>query len=49
MGSGAPALAWVSLTHDFLFSGNERSRSLSFSLDKPADEDDAYDFNTDYV
>ncbi|XP_030139000.4 guanine nucleotide-binding protein-like 3 [Taeniopygia guttata] len=29
--------------------GNERSRSLSFSLDKPADEDDAYDFNTDYV
>ncbi|NXQ57972.1 GNL3 protein, partial [Anthoscopus minutus] len=30
-------------------SGNERSRSLSFSLDKPADEDDAYDFNTDYV
>ncbi|NWX54053.1 GNL3 protein, partial [Promerops cafer] len=41
--------ALVSLTHDFLFSGNERSRSLSFSLDKPADEDDAYDFNTDYV
>ncbi|NXO36551.1 GNL3 protein, partial [Locustella ochotensis] len=29
--------------------GSERSRSLSFSLDKPADEDDAYDFNTDYV
>ncbi|NXQ14001.1 GNL3 protein, partial [Peucedramus taeniatus] len=29
--------------------GNERSRSLSFSLDKPADEDDAYDFNTDYM
>ncbi|NXN78330.1 GNL3 protein, partial [Bombycilla garrulus] len=29
--------------------GNKRSRSLSFSLDKPADEDDAYDFNTDYV
>ncbi|NXS80120.1 GNL3 protein, partial [Erpornis zantholeuca] len=29
--------------------GNERSRLLSFSLDKPADEDDAYDFNTDYV
>ncbi|XP_066182943.1 guanine nucleotide-binding protein-like 3 isoform X2 [Sylvia atricapilla] len=29
--------------------GNQRSRSLSFSLDKPADEDDAYDFNTDYV
>ncbi|NXB67452.1 GNL3 protein, partial [Struthidea cinerea] len=29
--------------------GNERSRSLSFSLDKPADDDDAYDFNTDYV
>ncbi|NXU10986.1 GNL3 protein, partial [Pardalotus punctatus] len=43
----APAL--VSLTQDFLFSGNEHSRSLSFSLDKPADEDDAYDFNTDYV
>ncbi|NXB94384.1 GNL3 protein, partial [Vidua chalybeata] len=45
----APGFALVSLTHDFLFSGNERSRSLSFSLDKPADEDDAYDFNTDYV
>ncbi|XP_014107127.1 PREDICTED: guanine nucleotide-binding protein-like 3 [Pseudopodoces humilis] len=28
---------------------NEHSRSLSFSLDKPVDEDDAYDFNTDYV
>ncbi|NXK58995.1 GNL3 protein, partial [Sylvietta virens] len=41
--------ALVSLTRDFLFSGNERSRSLSFSLDKPADEDDAYDFNTDYM
>ncbi|NXX71345.1 GNL3 protein, partial [Spizella passerina] len=41
--------ALVSLTHVCLFSGNERSRSLSFSLDKPADEDDAYDFNTDYV
>ncbi|NXC98080.1 GNL3 protein, partial [Certhia familiaris] len=46
----APGFALVSLTHDFLFSGNEdRSRSLSFSSDKPADEDDAYDFNTDYV
>ncbi|NWH33571.1 GNL3 protein, partial [Chloropsis hardwickii] len=44
-----PGFAPVSLTQDFLFSGNERSRSLSFSLDKPADEDDAYDFNTDYV
>ncbi|NXB77959.1 GNL3 protein, partial [Donacobius atricapilla] len=44
-----PGFALVSLTHDFPFSGNERSRSLSFSLDKPADEDDAYDFNTDYV
>ncbi|NWT26067.1 GNL3 protein, partial [Cardinalis cardinalis] len=33
----------------FSLSRNERSRSLSFSLDKPADEDDAYDFNTDYV
>ncbi|NXO67357.1 GNL3 protein, partial [Phainopepla nitens] len=41
--------ALLSVTHDFLFSGNERSRSVSFSLDKPADEDDAYDFNTDYV
>ncbi|NXD25431.1 GNL3 protein, partial [Spelaeornis formosus] len=41
--------ALVSLTRDFLFSGNERPRSLSFSLDKPADEEDAYDFNTDYV
>ncbi|NXG19917.1 GNL3 protein, partial [Grallaria varia] len=27
----------------------EPSTSLSFSLDKPAEEDDAYDFNTDYV
>ncbi|NXC23467.1 GNL3 protein, partial [Campylorhamphus procurvoides] len=27
----------------------EHSTSLSFSLDKPAEEDDAYDFNTDYV
>ncbi|NXM81874.1 GNL3 protein, partial [Oenanthe oenanthe] len=44
-----PGFALVSLTHDLLFSGNERSRSLSFSLDKPVDEDDAYDFNTDYV
>ncbi|NWZ01788.1 GNL3 protein, partial [Loxia curvirostra] len=44
-----PGFALVLLTHDFLFSGSERSRSLSFSVDKPADEDDAYDFNTDYV
>ncbi|NXK10820.1 GNL3 protein, partial [Herpetotheres cachinnans] len=43
------ALALVSLTHDFLFSESEHSHSLSFSLDKTADEDDAYDFNTDYV
>ncbi|NXJ97664.1 GNL3 protein, partial [Corythaixoides concolor] len=43
------ALALASLTHDFLFSESERSNSLSFSLDKTADEDDAYDFNTDYV
>ncbi|XP_009320127.1 PREDICTED: guanine nucleotide-binding protein-like 3 [Pygoscelis adeliae] len=28
---------------------SEHSNSLSFSLDKTADEDDAYDFNTDYV
>ncbi|NXD82377.1 GNL3 protein, partial [Halcyon senegalensis] len=28
---------------------NKHSNSLSFSLDKTADEDDAYDFNTDYV
>ncbi|XP_040446114.1 guanine nucleotide-binding protein-like 3 [Falco naumanni] len=28
---------------------SEHSHSLSFSLDKTADEDDAYDFNTDYV
>ncbi|NWI88637.1 GNL3 protein, partial [Pitta sordida] len=28
---------------------SERSTSLSFNLDKPAEEDDAYDFNTDYV
>ncbi|KFO04559.1 Guanine nucleotide-binding protein-like 3, partial [Balearica regulorum gibbericeps] len=28
---------------------NEHSNALSFSLDKTADEDDAYDFNTDYV
>ncbi|NXP20358.1 GNL3 protein, partial [Scytalopus superciliaris] len=27
----------------------EHSTSLSFSLDKPPGEDDAYDFNTDYV
>ncbi|NXG03028.1 GNL3 protein, partial [Sakesphorus luctuosus] len=27
----------------------EHSTLLSFSLDKPAEEDDAYDFNTDYV
>uniref|UniRef100_A0A8C0VRW2 Guanine nucleotide-binding protein-like 3 n=1 Tax=Cyanistes caeruleus TaxID=156563 RepID=A0A8C0VRW2_CYACU len=44
-----PGFALVSLTHDCLFTENERSRSLSFSLDKPVDEDDAYDFNTDYV
>ncbi|NXC70232.1 GNL3 protein, partial [Anhinga anhinga] len=44
--SSTAALALVSLTHDFLFS---ESNSLSFSLDKTADEDDAYDFNTDYV
>ncbi|NXC12685.1 GNL3 protein, partial [Corythaeola cristata] len=43
------ALALASLTHDFLFSESEPSNSLSFSLDKTADEDDAYDFNTDYV
>ncbi|NXW15674.1 GNL3 protein, partial [Circaetus pectoralis] len=43
------ALALVSLTHDFLFSESEHSNSLSVSLDKTADEDDAYDFNTDYV
>ncbi|NXY70869.1 GNL3 protein, partial [Glareola pratincola] len=29
--------------------GSEHSNSLSLSLDKTADEDDAYDFNTDYV
>ncbi|NWY62028.1 GNL3 protein, partial [Chionis minor] len=28
---------------------SEHSTSLSLSLDKTADEDDAYDFNTDYV
>uniref|UniRef100_A0A663MH72 Guanine nucleotide-binding protein-like 3 n=1 Tax=Athene cunicularia TaxID=194338 RepID=A0A663MH72_ATHCN len=28
---------------------SEHSNSVSFSLDKTADEDDAYDFNTDYV
>ncbi|NXV21108.1 GNL3 protein, partial [Cepphus grylle] len=28
---------------------SEHSNSLSLSLDKTADEDDAYDFNTDYV
>ncbi|NXI56822.1 GNL3 protein, partial [Chloroceryle aenea] len=28
---------------------NKTSNSLSFTLDKTADEDDAYDFNTDYV
>ncbi|NWZ79397.1 GNL3 protein, partial [Poecile atricapillus] len=44
-----PGFALISLTHVCLFSENERSRSLSFSVDKPVDEDDAYDFNTDYV
>ncbi|NXT44312.1 GNL3 protein, partial [Pelecanoides urinatrix] len=47
--SSALALPLVSLTHDFLFSESKHSNSLSFSLDKTADEDDAYDFNTDYV
>ncbi|NXU40846.1 GNL3 protein, partial [Drymodes brunneopygia] len=32
-----------------LFQVTWSQQSLSFSLDKPADEDDAYDFNTDYV
>ncbi|NXC64500.1 GNL3 protein, partial [Aleadryas rufinucha] len=32
-----------------LFQVTWPQQSLSFSLDKPADEDDAYDFNTDYV
>lgn len=48
MGSSTSALAVVSLTH-FLFSESEHSNSLSLNLDKTADEDDAYDFNTDYV
>ncbi|NXE78056.1 GNL3 protein, partial [Cochlearius cochlearius] len=43
------ALELVSPTRDFLFSESEHSNLLSFSLDKTADEDDAYDFNTDYV
>ncbi|NWU63526.1 GNL3 protein, partial [Pterocles burchelli] len=47
--SSTLALALVSLKHDFLFLESEHSNSLSFSLDKTADEDDAYDFNTDYV
>lgn len=47
--SSTLALALVSLTRHFLFSESEHSNSLSFSLDKTADEDDAYDFNTDYV
>ncbi|NXS62401.1 GNL3 protein, partial [Brachypteracias leptosomus] len=33
----------------FLFSESKPSNSLSFSVDKTAAEDDAYDFNTDYV
>ncbi|NXP13507.1 GNL3 protein, partial [Thinocorus orbignyianus] len=33
----------------FLFSEGECSDSLSLNLDKTADDDDAYDFNTDYV
>ncbi|NXE55258.1 GNL3 protein, partial [Casuarius casuarius] len=41
--------ALVSLTDDFLFSEGMHSNTLPFSLDKMADEDDAYDFNTDYV
>ncbi|NXW00488.1 GNL3 protein, partial [Fregetta grallaria] len=47
--SSTLALALVSLTHDFLFLESEHSNSLSFSLEKTTDEDDAYDFNTDYV
>ncbi|NXF50266.1 GNL3 protein, partial [Oceanites oceanicus] len=47
--SSTLALALVSLTHDFLFLESEHSNSLSFSLDKTTDDDDAYDFNTDYV
>ncbi|NWQ78852.1 GNL3 protein, partial [Columbina picui] len=42
------ALAVISLTH-FLSLESEHSNSLSLNLDKAADEDDAYDFNTDYV
>ncbi|NXL32178.1 GNL3 protein, partial [Glaucidium brasilianum] len=47
--SSTLAVALVSLTHYFLISESEHSSSVSFSLDKTADEDDAYDFNTDYV
>ncbi|NXX53171.1 GNL3 protein, partial [Scopus umbretta] len=47
--SSTLALALVSVTHDFLFSESEQSNLLSFSLDKTAEEYDAYDFNTDYV
>ncbi|NWX45563.1 GNL3 protein, partial [Steatornis caripensis] len=47
--SSTLAVALVSPTHDFLFSETEHSNSLLLSLDKTADEDDAYDFNTDYV
>ncbi|NXJ74546.1 GNL3 protein, partial [Trogon melanurus] len=47
--SSTLALALAALTHNFLSSENEHSNSLSVSLDKTAEEDDAYDFNTDYV
>ncbi|NXN16699.1 GNL3 protein, partial [Indicator maculatus] len=47
--SGTPELALVSPAHDFPFSESQRSNPLSLSLDKTAAEEDAYDFNTDYV
>ncbi|XP_009697207.1 PREDICTED: guanine nucleotide-binding protein-like 3, partial [Cariama cristata] len=37
------------LSVEILAPKSEHSNLLSFSLDKTADEDDAYDFNTDYV
>ncbi|XP_030314407.1 guanine nucleotide-binding protein-like 3 [Calypte anna] len=39
----------TSLTNSEKQIADEHSTSLSLSLDKTADEDDAYDFNTDYV
>lgn len=41
--------AFISLTNHSFFSETGLANSLLSSLDKAAGEDDAYDFNTDYV